>query len=266
MTYQWYFNTSNLIAGATSSSFTLAGVQATNVGSYSCIVSNRYGTTNSTMLSLTVISPNTYEAAAILVDQPLAYWPLNETSGTTAFDVVGGYDGNYSNAPSLGLPGPSSYLPASVGFDGVTNFAWVPDEPGLDFAGKVTLEAWVAPGTQTDALSDIIAKGYDASQNDAEFEMRVEGTNFYGAYYNATVGGKGLAGGIVTTNWTHLALTWDGANWNLYINGLTVGAFADPVGLVNFSDPWAIANGSTSGNGRLYASTTSAPWPFTIMP
>ncbi len=115
LTYQWYFNTSNLIAGATSSSFTLAGVQATNVGSYSCIVSNRYGTTNSTMLSLTVISPNTYEAAAILVDQPLAYWPLNETSGTTAFDVVGGYDGNYSNAPSLGLPiRPLIYRPASA--------------------------------------------------------------------------------------------------------------------------------------------------------
>jgi hypothetical protein len=258
LTYQWYFNTSNQIAGATSAALALANVQATNIGSYSCIVSNRYGTTNSTTLSLNVIAPTAYEAAAILADRPLAYWPLNETSGTTAYDIMGGNDGSYSNSPTLDVPGPSSYLPIGVGFDGASQFALVPDSATLDFSGQVTLEAWVQPGTQSDTLSDILAKGYDGNQNSSELQIRVQVTNFDGGYYNATVGGKGVAGGDTTTNWMHVALTFDGAFWNLYINGLSVGNFADTVGVENFSDPWGIADGTTSGNTRFYAGNICA--------
>jgi pectate lyase len=53
--YQWYFNTSSLIASATNSSFSIASVQGADVGTYSVIVSNGAGTATSAlaMLSLT---------------------------------------------------------------------------------------------------------------------------------------------------------------------------------------------------------------------
>src|SRR5208282_5976943 len=109
----------------------------------------------------------------VLADQPLALYPLNETSGTTAFDIVGGYDGVYSNSPPLDMPGPSSFLPASVGFDGASQLVFIPDAPALDFGGLCTLEAWVNPGIQSSIEGDILAKGDDANQNSAELEMRV---------------------------------------------------------------------------------------------
>jgi hypothetical protein len=46
VTYQWYFNTTSLIANATNTVLTLNSVQSTNVGTYSVIASNSAGTTS----------------------------------------------------------------------------------------------------------------------------------------------------------------------------------------------------------------------------
>lgn len=37
--------------------------------------------------------------------QPTAYWRLNESAGSTAFDSIGGLDGTYHNGVALGQPG-----------------------------------------------------------------------------------------------------------------------------------------------------------------
>jgi hypothetical protein len=256
--YQWFFDTATQIPNATNATLTLANVQATNAGSYNCVISNAYNFTNSTTLVLTVVAATPYEAL-VLADQPLAFYPLNETSGATAYDVVGGYDGGYSNTPTLDVPGPSTFIPAGAGFDGGTQFVLVPETPALDFGGQITMEAWVQPGTQSGDDADILAKGYDSAQNDDELEIRVNDfTNFHGGFYDSTVLDQGVAGGLVTTNWTHLVSTYDGAHWNLYVNGVSVGTFADTVGAVNFKDPWAIADGSASGNTRFFGGNVSA--------
>jgi len=268
-TNSWTYNGHPLanggsISGATTATLTISNVQLTDAGTYQFSVANLDGSVSSSNEVLLVITPSTYEAA-VLADGPLAYWPLNETSGDTAFDIVSGYDGLYTNAPTLGVPGPSSYIPAGVGFDGMTQFVLIPDEPGLDFANAITLEAWVQPDTNqpSGTLADIIAKGYDGTlsglQNDDEMQLRVQDSTYFdGGYYNADQGGGATDGGVVTTNWTHVVLTGDGVVWNLYQNGVLVGNSPDSVTLANFSDPWAIADGTASGNGRLYGGNISA--------
>jgi hypothetical protein len=260
VSYQWYYNSSTAITGATNATLTLPNLQTANNGNYTCTISNPYGSTNSTSLALTVIAASLYEST-VLADAPLAFWPLNETSGITAYDVVGGYDGGYSNAPTLEVPGPSSYIPVGVTFDGMTQFVFIPNTPALDFGGQITLEAWVLPDASqpSGTLADIIAKGYDGSQNDDEIQMRVQdSTYFFGAYYSGSDTGVGASGGVVTTNWSHIVLTWDGAYWNIYQNGVLVGKGPDKVGLIKYSDPWAIADGTTSGDTRFYGGNISA--------
>ena len=56
-TYQWLFNGSNVIAGATSSKLTINNVQLTNAGSYSVLITNSAGSTNSAAATLTVNAP-----------------------------------------------------------------------------------------------------------------------------------------------------------------------------------------------------------------
>ena len=145
-TYQWYnVDTAEQIPNATNATLTVTNVQTS--ANYNCVVGNSYGAATSATLHLTVVTPTPYDAV-VMADKPLAFFPLSETNGATAFDYVNGYNGTYLNGPSLGVPGPSSYLPAAAGFDGVSQSVLVPDTPALDFGGQLTLEAWVQAGVQ----------------------------------------------------------------------------------------------------------------------
>jgi len=53
--YQWYFNDTNAIAGATNASLTLTNLQLTNAGNYSVTITNLYGTVTSADAALTVV-------------------------------------------------------------------------------------------------------------------------------------------------------------------------------------------------------------------
>jgi hypothetical protein len=257
ISYQWYYNTTHLIANATNAALTVPTVQSTNAGTYTCVVSNNYGPATSTPMTLTVVTPNTYESA-IVADHALAFFPLFETNGTTAYDYAGGHNGTYLNGPTLGVEGPTPELPVAASFDGTTNYVLIPSTPALNFAGQITLEAWVLVNT-VPSLGDILAKGYDGNQDSAEIEMRVQSSSdsYYGGYYDGTVGGYGPTGGTISGNWAYIVLAFDGSNWNLYENSLLVGQASDSgdndQGVHYFADPWAIANGTTGGNGRLFS-------------
>ena len=54
LNYQWYWNGTNELTGATNAALTLNDVQLTNAGEYSVTVSNLYGVTNSSEAALTV--------------------------------------------------------------------------------------------------------------------------------------------------------------------------------------------------------------------
>lgn len=52
--YQWYFNTNTLLGNATNSSLTITNAQTNDTGGYSVVITNLYGSTNSTVATLTV--------------------------------------------------------------------------------------------------------------------------------------------------------------------------------------------------------------------
>jgi len=95
--------------------------------------------------SSTVVRP--FYKAAVLASGPLAYWRLDDTSGTTAVDITGnGYDGTYVAGPTLeadGVMADGSGNP-SVDFDGSTEYVEVDEvADGLVGLAAVTIEAWV---------------------------------------------------------------------------------------------------------------------------
>ena len=58
-------------------------------------------------------APAGYYANAVLADHPLAYYPLNDTSGTAATDSSGnGLNATYVGGVQLGLPGACRSIPA----------------------------------------------------------------------------------------------------------------------------------------------------------
>jgi Immunoglobulin I-set domain/Concanavalin A-like lectin/glucanases superfamily len=149
-TYQWKKGGTN-ITGATKQTLTITNVGAADPATYSVGVTNIAGGTVSAGASLTLrpVAAGSYEAA-IVSSGPAAYWRLGETSGTTAFDYMGGHDAVYTNV-TLGVPGYSASGPnTAVGFDPTNpngpGLATIPDGSIFPFIGATlsfTLEAWV---------------------------------------------------------------------------------------------------------------------------
>ena len=199
--------------------------------------------------------------SAVLSDNPLGYWPLDLTDPNApdgiATDLSG--NGNYGAyegiTPSGNLvAGPAPYITNAVSFNG-SGYVYLGsgNNPNyLNFTGPTTIEAWAQVASLSPAaLGDIVAKGYDGDYYDQEIALRQDasGNPYYGYF-----GTGGVSGGQQNTSWVYLVLANDGANDNLYINGVLVASSPDTTGSISFSEfvPWAIGNGTDAGNGRTF--------------
>jgi hypothetical protein len=81
LSYQWYFNHTNLLAGATNAVLTLAKAQLTNSGSYSVRVTNLFGSVTSSNAVLAVINVNVVAALPLTMAQSggslVLSWPVS---------------------------------------------------------------------------------------------------------------------------------------------------------------------------------------------
>jgi hypothetical protein len=125
--FQWYFNTSQAIANATNASLTLTNLQTTNVGSYTCVISNAYGSTNSTALSVvSAFEPtfNTNGTGWTMTNNGVS--PAQGTFITN--NVIELTDTNYNEVTSFFFDYPmyigafkASFIYTDVGSDGTAN-------------------------------------------------------------------------------------------------------------------------------------------------
>ncbi len=127
LSYQWNHATTNL-PGATNATVFISGADAAKTGSYLVTVTNVAGGVTSSPVTLTLLTaPAGSYAADLVAAAPIGYWPLDEASGTTAFDYFGGYDGAYSNGVTLGAPGPLLGISETAAtFDGGSGFVQIP--------------------------------------------------------------------------------------------------------------------------------------------
>lgn len=160
-------------------------------------------------------------AQTILQDSPAAYWRLQETSGTTAFDSSGnGYNGTYDSAIVLGATGPFSGEYAAQ-FPG-TDLAWVTTAsvPVLT-TYPYSLEAWVF---LTSAYTDHGAVFGSYGGSGGVF-TDATGASLGVLDEQFLIGNGSIEFSIGTTpfplsTWIYLVGTYDGTTMNLYINGL----------------------------------------------
>lgn len=88
---------------------------------------------------------------AVLADKPLGYWMLSETSGTSAADSSGyGYDGTYTNGPTLAEPALINAGYSVLFASASTQYVDIPVASGDShfYTGALTLEGWVKTSTK----------------------------------------------------------------------------------------------------------------------
>jgi predicted alpha-1,2-mannosidase len=163
--------------------------------------------------------PGSY-GAAVMADNPLAYWPLNETNGSVAYDIVGGNNGIYVGGVTLGQPGLTNTGFGSpshaVLFDGTTGYVDIPEGP-FNLTNAFTTVAWIkVPATPH--YSGIIGRGNSSWRMSVDTSGQPSGAD--GANADAT-----SSSSIVGTSWHMVAYTYTGVinasgNGLLYVDGV----------------------------------------------
>jgi Concanavalin A-like lectin/glucanases superfamily/Immunoglobulin domain/Bacterial Ig-like domain (group 2) len=221
--YRWYFNNgANPISSSADPTLVLANLRAGQSGSYACVISNQYGTATSSALNLTVISPNPYQQSLLSLN-PAAYWPLNEASGTTVYDIVGGYNGTYVGGCTLAESGPTNSFFGSASrsalFDGSSGYVDIPEGP-FDITGPITTVAWVN-------LASVPNFGGIFGHGDDSWRMSVNNSAEPGANDGSVPVDATSATGINDGNWHMVAYAYNGVvnqanNGSLYVDGALV--------------------------------------------
>lgn len=179
-------------------------------------------------------SPTSGYRAVVLEDGPVAYWPLDETSGSIAHDASGnGHDGVLAPNGTWGAAG----IPGSGG----TSLSLTDGEGGVtigdkfDFPGRVpfSLEAWVRPAPTAEdwrVIFDKVERDGDRAPTDGTYVwVNNELTNGVKIerWSDGTV--KQQAGmvprKVPTDRFTHIVATVNETECSVFVDGVRVHSF-----------------------------------------
>ncbi|MHC4628128.1 MAG: LamG domain-containing protein, partial [Planctomycetota bacterium] len=147
-------------------------------------------------------------------------WKLDEGGGTTAVDGSGnGNDGTLEDSPTVAI----GQFGQALAFD--TNRIAIPASdtlPGDLFQGTFTLSAWINPTRTGNTWQQVFRSMIAAdTSNDTLFINNDGRLSWRGRVNAAWAGGmcETAAGVVPADQWTHIAVTGDGSNFRIYVNG-----------------------------------------------
>jgi hypothetical protein len=200
---------------------------------------------------------------AVLADDPVAYWRLGESGGTSAADESGhGNDATYVGGVTLGVPGAIAGDPdTAAGFDGSSAFVDAGDRFVFGGTQPFSLEAWVSPASvgsytgvagRNDATAGPPSEGYllFVGPNDGALGFqRIDASNLT----TVSTTGTPAAG-----TWAHVVATFDGVDMSVYFNGelqgTQTGSFTIAGAMSDF-----VVGAEAGGTGNFFSGSIDEP-------
>jgi hypothetical protein len=229
---------------------------------------------------LLVLWPTAATASYISVieaDNPIGYWRLGESGGTTAADssgnghtgTTGGLTGVTLGGSTGAIVGDSNNAAYFAGSSSKTSIVVANDSAfNFDIGNAFTIEAWVKPTASSSADPIVVKDKHVTAPNYAGYYLTLDPT--YGPYfqlegsstaylykYASTVTLSSLCDG----NWHYVAATYDGSNtlagMALYVDGAaiaTTNASAGTITSMTTTDPFYIGKKVTTVTRAFYGS------------
>lgn len=155
----------------------------------------------------------------------IGYWPLNESSGNTAYDHSGNEnhgtinDGGDSTVPGAnGILGQNSY-----NFDGSDDKVRVPDDVTLNIQSAITVSLWINPDNLNDGDFHRVLSNGDATHSWA-FYQRDTNSEFSVILYDANNDSVHFHSFDLSENtWQKVSFTYDKTgSFVVYVDGLEI--------------------------------------------
>ena len=165
----------------------------------------------------------------VLQDKPVAFWQLNETSGTVAADSSGnGYNGTYEGAPTLGAAPIAPGLGKSVSLaGGGSQYVTLSSVPSALQLVEGTFEAWTQQPTVVKGAG-IFCSGFNGSTvnwaigQGAKNNLPATSALLFGGNYNGGWDYAGYESTLTAGEPAHVVYTNDGTTALLYLNGAEI--------------------------------------------
>jgi glucuronoarabinoxylan endo-1,4-beta-xylanase len=228
-TFQWVEGATNL-PNATNVAIQLTNVATAASGSkFVCVVSNAYGASTSSVVTLTVRLPQP------CVPPPpgiVAWWPGNGN----ALDVVGGNNGLLMDGAGFA----NGLVAEGFAFDGITNYVQFPTNLFLFANGQpFTFELWFETYSGGVILGQQAALPFNYPGNGwtPEIYVGIDGNLRVQMFWNGTFAQISTTNPVNDGNFHHLAAIYDGTNQIVYLDGSLLGEEALPASsyTANFS-------------------------------
>jgi hypothetical protein len=212
------------------------------------------------MLAQTLMMAATFGisyAQNVLQDSPVAYWPLNETSGAVANDLSGnGYSAAYQATPTLGAAPIAPGLGTSVALNGTSQYVSIGSVSGSLDTYTGSFEAWFnlpAASNESGWPAIISSDGSGANPIAVSAAIQTNGTVDAG-YYSGSAWYQAKSSTAVNTGASfHLVYVNTGTELLLYLNGVLVSSLATTEAAVTVADWYLGFNPSQTSylNGRI---------------
>ena len=148
----------------------------------------------------------------------VAAYSFDEGSGTTVADASGNGNGGALQGASWTSAGKFG---SALSFNGTSARVRVEDSASLDLTSAVTLEAWVFPAASQSGWRAVVQKEVDSYLLHAS-----SGAGGLRPAAGVTVGGAVptvfAPSALPVGAWSHLAMTFDGAQVRVFVNGVQV--------------------------------------------
>jgi hypothetical protein len=187
LSYQWWFNDTNALAGATNASLTLTSVQVSNVGQYRLIVTNAGGSVTSSVADLLV---GTNSPGVLVNYEPFNYSPDQLlTTANPSYVLNGSGNDTFVVTDSLSIPGLTASIGNSMTNGGSGAAVRLPLGTNINsgsFYYSVIMRI-DSVGTAFNSVSSLIASFANSTNTGLQFARLIPRTNTVAGQFNLGV-------------------------------------------------------------------------------